>query len=930
MFFQYPAILLLLWILPVVAWLLVRAERKRSVAARRFVQQPMVSRLMPRLGGPRPWIKGTLVVLSLGLLIVAAARPRFGVYFEKVVRRGVDCFVLLDVSRSMLAEDVAPNRLERAKLDIRDLLNKLVGDRVGLIVFAGKPVLKAPLTTDEGFFRGVLDDVSERSAPRGGTLIGDAIRKALEAMPPQADHDQVLVIFTDGEDQDSYPIEAAEQAAERGVKIFTIGLGDSAEGARIPLHDASGNLVYLKDDGKEHWSKTNHKTLVEISDATKGAHVPAGTKYMGRVFEDHLADLTRSEDVQDQKRKRHRDRYQIFLMLAVVLFAAEMLIPAHARASRNCGTAAPHPKVATKCLLAALLLLPAQALASVPEAAREVDKGLAAFRGGDFKAAAEAFSAADRALPDQPRIAFDLGCAYAAEGKHVEATEQFRAAALSPDVKLAATAHYNLGCLELSKAKTIFGESPEEAASEVREEGIAMLVQAAGNFRDALAVDPQLTDPRYNLEAVRLWIKHIKEVWRQRDRDKLRKEMNLLQFLGMLEGRQRELRTSGRTLAETPPSPLRREEIRTIEKEQRYLAEEIEPLKQKVAAALGTAPQPGGAAPPNVGADSQKALSLLNNLADEVHGAMRKAADSLAAGNPPDAVATQSASVEKLDQVFMAVAPFVNLVQKAVKTQQGLIDRSKGAISAEMESEESEKSEKGEAVWNQRFISSYGRILPAKAQRELEQLEKAPAAQPAMPDPQNGKAEDAAKAAEKQKKQQEEMKRALKAGVELAPKVEELSVQAVAALSAAKPAEALPLQEEALKLLKEMLPKQEQQKNKQDKKDEQNKQDQQNKDQNKQDKKDKDKQKKDEQNKDKEKDKQKKDQQNKDQQKKDQQKKDREKDKTQAQKQQKEKLSKQEAKAVMRKARERRQQRKELEKALQERLYRHEKVDKDW
>jgi len=557
-----------------------------------------------------------------------------------------------------------------------------------------------------------------------------------------------------------------------------------------------------------------------------------------------------------------------------------------------------------------LLLLPAQAMASTSEAARKVDKGIDAFRGGDFKVAVEAFSAADRALPDRPRIAFNLGCAYAAEGEHDEAAEQFRAAALAQDVKLAVTARYNLGCLELSKAKTRFGERPEEADPEVRKEGIATLLQAAGNFRDALAIDPQHADARYNLEAVRLWIKHIKEVWRQRDRDKRRKEMNLRQFLQYLEGRQRELRSSGRALAETTDSPLRREAIRKIETEQRYLAKEIEPLKAKIAAALSGSPPQGGSTAPASGADVQKALALLNNLADEVHGAMHSAADSLAAANMPEAVASQSVSVEKLDQVFMAVAPFVNLVQKAIAAQQGLVDKSKGTTSTKIEGEKGKKGEKsdkgeeavdwGEAAWNQRFISGYGRILPAKARRELEQLEKATAAaQPAMPAPQNGKTEDAAKAAEK--------KRALKAGMELAPKVEKLSAEAAYALVAARPADALPLQEEALKLLKEMLPKQEQQKNDRHKKKDQNKQDQQKKDQ------------------------KKKDRQNKDQQKKDQQKKDRENDKTQARKQQQqEKLSKQEAQAVMRKARERRQQRKEMEKALRERLYRHEKVDKDW
>ena len=129
-----------------------------SDAAQRFADPAMVARLMPSFKGARPWLKGMLILLGLTCLIVAGARPRFGVYFERITQRGVDLFVMLDVSRSMLAEDVKPNRLGRAKADIRDLLRKLPGDRVGLIAFAGRPVVKVPLTTDHGFFLMALDE----------------------------------------------------------------------------------------------------------------------------------------------------------------------------------------------------------------------------------------------------------------------------------------------------------------------------------------------------------------------------------------------------------------------------------------------------------------------------------------------------------------------------------------------------------------------------------------------------------------------------------------------------------------------------------------------------------------------------------------------------------------------------------------------------
>jgi Ca-activated chloride channel family protein len=318
-------VLLGLWILPLIVWILFRAHRKRVSTARSFVDPAMVARLMPSLGGPRPWIKGALLIAGTGLLIVAGARPRFGVYTETVKQRGVDLFVLLDVSRSMTAEDVLPNRLERAKSDVRDLLPHLPGDRVGLIVFAGKPVVKVPLTNDQGFFRMVLDEVDVRSAPRGGTLVGDAVRKALEAMPPSRDRSQVLVLITDGEDQDSYAEDAAKQAAERGVRVFTVGLGDAREGARIPLRDASGQLGYLQYQGQEKWSKLNDLLLKQIALTTGGAYIPAGTQAydLGQVYADHLAGLTRGE-YQAEKRKRYREQFQLFVCLGVALLLVEM------------------------------------------------------------------------------------------------------------------------------------------------------------------------------------------------------------------------------------------------------------------------------------------------------------------------------------------------------------------------------------------------------------------------------------------------------------------------------------------------------------------------------------------------------------------------------------------------------------------------------
>ncbi|MBQ3454018.1 MAG: VWA domain-containing protein, partial [Thermoguttaceae bacterium] len=189
-----PGILTALWILPVFALLLWRQRKRQKRREELFLQSPMTGRLFPEATARRAFWRGALLLASLALLITALAGPRFGVYFEKVTRRGADILILLDTSRSMLAEDLAPNRLEAAKLDIEDLLSAVSGDRVGLIAFAGKPVIKVPLTSDFGFFRETLKGLDIHAPPMGGTAIGDAVRLALRAMAPDAARDQAILL----------------------------------------------------------------------------------------------------------------------------------------------------------------------------------------------------------------------------------------------------------------------------------------------------------------------------------------------------------------------------------------------------------------------------------------------------------------------------------------------------------------------------------------------------------------------------------------------------------------------------------------------------------------------------------------------------------------------------------------------------------------
>ncbi|MFY9255888.1 MAG: VWA domain-containing protein [Fuerstiella sp.] len=328
----FPTVLFALWLVPLAGFLVVRAHFKRRHTATQFVDQAMVARLMPAFNTARTWVKAILLMAALTLLIIAVARPRYGFYFEEMSGRGVDVFVLLDVSRSMLAEDVKPNRLERAKSDILDLLPKLDGDRVGLIAFAGAPVVQVPLTTDQGFFKLMLDEVDVNSAPKGGTLIGDAIRKAMESMETRADRDQAIVLITDGGDQDSFPQEAADQAAQRGIRIITVGLGDIGEGARIPKRGSDGGIGFVQHEGQEVWSKMDDGLLKDIAEKTLGAYIPAQTlSYdLGQIYDDQLAKLTQGE-INTEKRKRFHEQYQLFGVLGLLLLLIEMSIPAYRR-----------------------------------------------------------------------------------------------------------------------------------------------------------------------------------------------------------------------------------------------------------------------------------------------------------------------------------------------------------------------------------------------------------------------------------------------------------------------------------------------------------------------------------------------------------------------------------------------------------------------
>jgi Ca-activated chloride channel family protein len=305
------------------------AAYRRKKDLRVFIENQLLERISMTADSTRRAWKAALVLLGSALIIFALARPAWNPKSRTIERTGRDIIFILDVSRSMLAEDLAPNRLERAKFAINDMTSTLKGDRTGLIVFAGSSVLKCPLTLDYGFFRYMLNDVSTESGTRGGTRIGDAVRKALdEGFDDQEKKYKDIILITDGEDHDSFPVRAAEEAAQRGIRIIAIGLGDEDEGKRIPIRDENGNMTFLKYRGREVWSKLDATTLRKMAAATDGGrylNVATGTIDLGQVYNKLIAGEDKRE-IEAKTIDMYEEKFQIFLAAALIILTMEMFI----------------------------------------------------------------------------------------------------------------------------------------------------------------------------------------------------------------------------------------------------------------------------------------------------------------------------------------------------------------------------------------------------------------------------------------------------------------------------------------------------------------------------------------------------------------------------------------------------------------------------
>lgn len=316
--FADPAWVHLVWLALAVAGVLAWLELRGRDRLGRFVSPAMQARLAHGASTARRSLRVVLVLATLLLGIVALMRPQTPGGTEVATHEaGADIVVALDVSRSMLAEDAAPSRLARAKADVREFLDSVSGHRVGLVAFAGRAVVTCPLTTDYGYFHLVLNDVDSRSVARGGTRLGDAIRKAVEAFGPNRGASRLLLLITDGEDHDSFPVDAADEALGAGVRIAAIGFG-SEDGSEITLTDpdTGAKTVLVDRDGTVVRSRMDGALLRDIALRTEGVYVPAGTSAIDieGIVEAHIDPLV--TEVSSGLRRRAPNEHYVWLVLA--------------------------------------------------------------------------------------------------------------------------------------------------------------------------------------------------------------------------------------------------------------------------------------------------------------------------------------------------------------------------------------------------------------------------------------------------------------------------------------------------------------------------------------------------------------------------------------------------------------------------------------
>lgn len=495
--FAHP---LALWslalVVPLVA-LLIWSWRVKQRLLTQFVSPRLLESLTSGVSKQRQKIRMALFVAAAAFALFALARPRFGYTLEELKQSGLDIVIAIDTSKSMLADDVQPNRLQRAKLAAVDLMRLAQSDRLGLVAFAGSAFLQCPLSLDEGAFRQSVDFLDVSVIPQGGTALAEAIQAARSAFKEETENHKILVLFTDGEDNDDAEgaLEAAKEARKAGLRIFTIGVG-TPNGEILSSTDPRGNRVFIKDaQGNVVKSRLNETLLQQIAKDTDGFYLPlTGARTMDVLYERGLAPLPKSEFSSTTRRQFH-ERFQWFIGAAILLLLAEMLFPERKKLSSTFKVQG--SKSATIAVVA-LLLGVGSAFGSVNEALKDYQRG-------KFSKARTEFERLSRKSPEDTRLRYNAGAAAFGEEDYDTAAKHFTASLSSHDLKLQEQSYYNLGNTHFR-----IGEKTQDAKDKQQQ-----WEQAIHQYESALKLDPNDADAKVNLDVVKQKLEELKKQQKQ-------------------------------------------------------------------------------------------------------------------------------------------------------------------------------------------------------------------------------------------------------------------------------------------------------------------------------------------------------------------------------------------------------------------------------
>ncbi len=474
--FEHPDTLYLLAAIPLLVVLFYVLHRWRKSLMGRFASSEMVGHLAPHLSTGKRSLKQLFLLIGLSFLIIALANPRVGTRLEEVKREGIDLFVALDVSFSMKAEDIRPSRLEKAKRDVSSLLNKLEGDRVGLIVFAGDAFIQFPLTSDYSAADLFISAVDVDAVPTPGTVLGSAIEKALKSFPMDAPTQKAIIIVSDGENTEGNIMDAVEQANKVGVKVFTVGMG-SVEGGPIPLYGAGGQRTDYKRDrsGAIVLTKLDESTLQQIASTTGGSYRRATSA--GNEIDDIFQELSSLEKVEFGVKQvtGYESVYQYPLALAILFLLFELLL------SERRGTVLHWLKRFLPAPASVFLLLGiAGTIASAQTHRSLINEGNEAYEEKRWPDAEAEYKKALQKYPSSREALFNLGDSYYRQGRFDEAVQSFAGyAGSAKDPLPESKAFYNAGNSHYKADR--FQESVEA-------------------YKQALRLNPGDDNARYNLQ----------------------------------------------------------------------------------------------------------------------------------------------------------------------------------------------------------------------------------------------------------------------------------------------------------------------------------------------------------------------------------------------------------------------------------------------